>query len=166
MVSKDDRKAYEEGREHREHPGAGFIVNLVTPWRHTDSEHEAYEKGRDGEQLDDDKKENDSGGCYLTTACVNSVGLSNDCLELQVLRRFRDKVLMQDPKGKRAVGEYYRVAPEIVNAVNAQRNSEEIWKSTYRNIQQAVSLVLSGDFENAFRHYQKMTLDLKKRVLG
>ena len=35
-------------------------------------------------------KGNDSGGCFLTSACTEARGLPDDCHELTVLRSFRD----------------------------------------------------------------------------
>lgn len=107
-----------------------------------------------------------SGSCYLTTACVNTMGLPDNCLELNVLRNFRDKVLMLTPTGKKAVREYYGMAPEIVSAVNVRTDARRIWHGVYRDIRQAVALVLDGDFEEAFKHYQQMTFKLKGKYLA
>jgi hypothetical protein len=109
----------------------------------------------------------DSGSpCYLTTACVKSKNLPDNCLELQVLRGFRDKILIQDSRGKKAVKEYYKIAPEIVQAVESQENAQRIWDEVHRDIRHAVSLVLSGKHNEAFDHYQQMTLRLKKNYLN
>ena len=106
-----------------------------------------------------------SGGCYLTTACVRAMGLPDDCLELNVLRNFRDRYLMSQPSGRRAVKEYYRIAPEIVQCINGREDAQSIWQATYRDIGYAVSLILSGDFEGAFKHYQQMTSRFQDRYL-
>ncbi|MEK6842235.1 MAG: CFI-box-CTERM domain-containing protein, partial [Nanoarchaeota archaeon] len=66
------------------------------------------------------------GGCYLTTACVSSRGLSDNCLELNVLRSFRDRILLQTPSGRKAVKKYYQIAPEVVQSINEKDNSSEI----------------------------------------
>jgi len=105
------------------------------------------------------------GGCYLTTACTKATNLPDDCYELNVLRSFRDNILMSQPTGKKAVREYYNMAPEIVQAVEEQEDAQVIWRSVYRDIGQAVSLVLSNDFEGALKHYKKLSLDLKQRYL-
>lgn len=106
-----------------------------------------------------------SGGCYLTTACVNAMNLPDNCLELSVLRNFRDKILMSQQSGREAVKEYYRIAPEIIEVVEEQDDAQMIWQATYRDIRHAISLVLSGDFEGAFRHYKQMSLRLKEKYL-
>jgi len=93
------------------------------------------------------------------------MGLANNCLELSVLRNFRDKILLLDPLGRIAVMEYYKVAPEIVQSIKERSNSKKIWHSVYGDIRKAVSLVLAGDFERAFDHYKQTTLKLKNRYL-
>jgi hypothetical protein len=111
-------------------------------------------------------KTTSKGGCYLTTACIESKGLPDNCLELKTLRNFRDKILMKDTSGRRAVREYYDIAPEIVQAIGEQKNSEEIWQSIYGDIKSAVSLVMSRDFEGAFKKYFQMTSRLKEEYLN
>jgi hypothetical protein len=103
--------------------------------------------------------------CYLTTACVKSKRLPDNCLELMTLRGFRDNVLMTNSAGRNAIKEYYKMAPEIVQAVNNQENAQRIWDGVYVDIRQAVSLVLSGKSNEAFEHYKKMTLRLKNNFL-
>jgi hypothetical protein len=55
-VSKQDRADYDEGRRDAEKGAFETALNDITV-NHPDSE--AYYKGRDGEQLDEDKDENE-----------------------------------------------------------------------------------------------------------
>ena len=64
------------------------------------------------------KGDSSSGGCYLTSACVEARGLPDDCMELQTLRDFRDNWLKQQPCGQDEVAEYYATAPRIVDKIN------------------------------------------------
>jgi len=112
-----------------------------------------------------DKGKDDS-ACYLTTACVRAMELPDNCLELTTLRGFRDRILMPDSYGRKAVQEYYEIAPEIVQAVSRQSNAQGIWQDVYKDVSHAVFLVLSGDFEGAFKHYQQMTMGLKGKFLS
>lgn len=50
----------------------------------------------------------DSGGCYLTTACVEAKGLPDDCEELTILRDFRDHWLKKQPGGAEEIAEYHQ----------------------------------------------------------
>ncbi len=139
-------KGYSYGAEHRNDSSSG-------------------DSSKSDDKQSSDKDSGSKSGCYLTTACAEAIRLPDNCLELSVLRNFRDKILMPQSFGKRAVKEYYKIAPEIVQAIGEQDNTRRIWSSIYRDIEYAVSLVLSGNFERAFKHYQQMTSKLKERYL-
>ena len=182
MVSKEDRNAHEDGQKEAEfigdHPISYFLSGGIRSRPSDKSEAEAYDKGLRGEQLDKDKGssggDSSSGsgggssgksGCYLTTACVRVMGLPDDCLELNVLRNFRDKYLMSQPLGKKAVKEYYKTAPGIVQCIDKREDAQRIWQDTYKDIGHAVSLILSKDFEGAFKYYKQMTSKLQDKCL-
>ena len=181
MVSKEDRNAHEDGQKEakyiRDHPISYFLSGGIRSRPSDPSKAEAYDKGLRREQLDKDKGssggDSSSGGgggssnsgCYLTTACVRVMGLPDDCLELNVLRNFRDKYLMSQPLGKKAVKEYYKIAPGIVQCIDKREDAQSIWKDTYKDIGHAVSLILSKDFKGAFKYYKQMTSKLQDKYL-
>lgn len=74
------------------------------------------------------------GGCFLTTACVAHKGLADNCYELQVLRAIRDTIMTWNDDMKELVEEYYRIAPEIVEKINASDNSEAAWDDIYETL--------------------------------
>ena len=47
----------------------------------------------------------------FTTACVKSKGLSDDCIELSTLRKFRDEYILNLENGEKDIKEYYDTAP-------------------------------------------------------
>ncbi len=104
------------------------------------------------------------GGCFLTTACVEAKGLSDDCLELQTLRNFRDNVLLQDPQGRNDVSEYYSVAPKIVASINKQHDAKLIWGKIYQDIKKAVDLIMRKDNQGAYEHYKQMVGNLESII--
>jgi len=53
-------------------------------------------------------------GCFITTACCETLGLPDDCFELRTLRRYRDEVLAKRPAGVEQIAGYYRLAPLIL----------------------------------------------------
>lgn len=57
--------------------------------------------------------------CFLTTACCDLIGLSDDCFELRALRRFRDEVLAGFPQGEGEIAFYYEAAPLILARMKA-----------------------------------------------
>ena len=168
MVDEKDREAYEKGQKEREfiqkEPIPWIIGGGVNPEPSKPSEKEAYHKGLRNEPLDDDK-DNNGGGCYLTTACVSARELPDNCLELMTLRNFREKVLMQTPIGRKALIEYSNIAPKIVDSIETRNDRKEIWQSVYKDINQAVRFVLNGNFNQAFDHYKKMTKNLQEKFL-
>ena len=105
-------------------------------------------------------------GCYLTTSCVEAMNLSDDCYELQTLRKFRDEYLAQTPNGRSMIEEYYETAPEIVDAINAAGNGNEIFKELYSDITEIVSLIEKGESEEAVSAYRNLTLSLKNKYLN
>ena len=100
-------------------------------------------------------------GCFLTSACVQARGLPDDCEELTVLRQYRDGYLRHRPGGAEEIREYYRIAPRIVEAVNAKENSAEIWNRVYEEmVLPCVRMIRSGAMEDAFRLYKGYSLKL------
>ena len=138
-------------------------------------EDEVYNKGYDygaehryeGSSNDSDSGSEDKGGCYLTTACVAAMGLTDRCYELDVLRSFRDNVLLRTPRGRKAVKEYYNLAPEIITAIEEKEgpNAINVFQGLYPEIQKIVNFILSGNFESAFQNYKQMTSQLKTNYL-
>jgi hypothetical protein len=63
-------------------------------------------------------------GCFITTACCETLGLSDDCFELRTLRRYRDTVLAKRPGG--GYRTYYQPAP-ILARLPRRRREGWIW---------------------------------------
>ena len=100
-------------------------------------------------------------GCFLTSACVQARGLPDDCEELTVLRQYRDGYLRHRPGGAEEIREYYRIAPRIVETVNARENAGEIWNRVYEEmVLPCVRMIRSGAMEDAFRLYKGYSLKL------
>ena len=107
-----------------------------------------------------------SGGCYLTSACVEAKGLPDDCEELTVLRDFRDNWMKQQPGGKEEIAEYYVTAPQIVAKINRQRDAKQIWESIYDSLVLAcIELIHAGEMEKARALYKKSALELKEQFM-
>ncbi len=62
----------------------------------------------------DQKCTSPEGGCFITTACCETLGLDDDCFELAALRRYRDQVLAKRPGGEADIARYYELAPLIL----------------------------------------------------
>ena len=94
------------------------------------------EKARFQEILDEAEKnkKSDSGGCFITTACIRSLRLSSDCEELTTMRTFRDEYILSTPTGCAEVSEYYAVAPLIVEAIQESGHSDAIYDSIFHKM--------------------------------
>ncbi len=100
-------------------------------------------------------------GCFVTTACVKARGLSDDCEELTVLRRFRDGYVKARDGGTEDVQTYYDLAPQVVRRIDAMENAAEIWDGVYSEmVAPCVALIRQGKPEAAYRLYKSYTLRL------
>lgn len=97
-----------------------------------------------------------SGGCFLTSACIEAMGLPDDCEELTTLREFRDTWLIEQPGGQKAITEYYRIAPGIVDRIRERDDRQEVFQEIYNNlVQPCVVLIKGGRLREAWDLYQK-----------
>lgn len=107
-----------------------------------------------------------SSGCYLTSACVEAMGLCDNCFELTTLRDFRDNWLSKQTGGPEEIAEYYRIAPSIVDRIHSSENSLQTLKGLFDDlVRPCVELIQSGKNEAAHRLYRTTTEELKKRYL-
>lgn len=114
-----------------------------------------------------DYKDNSrSGGssCFLTSACVDFYGKSDDCTELTKLRWFRDNHMKNTEDGQVLVEEYYKVGPRIVEAIDASENRASYYEDIYRIVEKCVRLIDAGEFKKTLDEYVAMVNDLKKRL--
>ena len=109
----------------------------------------------------------DSGGCYLTSACVAAKGLPDDCYELQTLRHFRDTYLTSKDNGVSEVAHYYRVAPHIVYEISSQANPQAIFSELYEVlVLPCVRLIEQAKLEDAYLLYKRVAVELEQKYLA
>ncbi len=104
-----------------------------------------------------------SGFCYITTACVESMNLSDNCYELQTLRNFRDNFILKKENGVKLIEEYYINAPRILKSINDQPNPSEIYRTIFFKIKEAVNLIDNHELDKAFDLYCEITIKLNKK---
>jgi hypothetical protein len=112
-----------------------------------------------------EQEENSSGSCFLTSACVEYAGLSDDCHELTTLRNFRDTYVSQLPEGASAIREYYRVAPLIVTRIHKSARRAEILGQILADVRDTMALIEAGRNETAFERYRDMVTRLKGELV-
>lgn len=101
------------------------------------------------------------GACFITEATMSGIGLQGEQLErsepLQVLRWFRDNVMMRTPDGQRMVQQYYLMAPDVVAAINSRPDSEQLYRQMFGQfIRPAVEAIKANDFQKALQLYAEM----------
>lgn len=108
----------------------------------------------------------DSGGCYLTSACVAAKGLADDCYELQTLRHFRDTYLRAKESGASDIEHYYCTAPRIVYEISSREDSRTIFSELYETlVMPCVRYIESAKLEDAYLLYKKIALELEQKYL-
>lgn len=109
------------------------------------------------------KDEPVTSGCFLTSACVEAMGLPDDCDELMTLRAFRDTWLVNQPGGKAEIAAYYRVAPGIVHAIQKRRDRQSVLQRIYEEmVCPCVASIKEKRYDEAWESYRKMTEKLRK----
>ncbi len=104
------------------------------------------------------------GGCFLTSACVESHALPDDCFELQTLRAFRDRMVAKSGEFRELVADYYSCAPKIVRAINAAPDSSRHWRRLYDDlVVPCVRLICSGCEKEAWKLYRGVVEELRSK---
>lgn len=100
--------------------------------------------------------------CYITTATCVTLGLSEDCEELRLMKAYRDNYLMHQPYGPAYIKEYYNIAPTIVKRIASSGMADEIYKRIYETyLSECVRMIKNGENEACFALYTKMVNELK-----
>ena len=129
----------------------------------TESAQEANERYEEGYSHTESQK---SGGCFLTTACIDHAGLTDDCHELTTLRSFRDCYVVQLANGHAALVEYYRVAPILVQQIEQSTDKDAVLSGIFATVTKAVKLIEQKNFQEAFACYEAMFISLKQQYYG
>lgn len=106
----------------------------------------------------------DSSWCFITTAVCESLGKPANCPELEKLRDYRDMVLDKDPDGPAMIKEYYRIAPGIVERINADADHKQVYSMLYEKyIVPTVEEFDRGNYSAAKARYAKMVMELYEK---
>lgn len=118
----------------------------------------------EAESCKDFEVDEGNSGCYLTTACVKSKGLSDDCIELSTLRKFRDEYILNLENGEKDIKEYYDTAPYIVSAINSSDNCNDVYNKLYSEIiLPCIDLINNKNYKEAYIKYKNMVRLLEKK---
>lgn len=121
------------------------------------------EKNTFSEQNTASNSGNKREGCFLTSACTEFLGKPDDCEELTKLRAFRDNYMKSSEYGKNLVEEYYRVAPEIVDKINASEDKNKYYSELYQTIILCIAEIDQCKNDEALKLYKQMVDKFKKQ---
>lgn len=100
--------------------------------------------------------------CFITTAVCLTMGKSDECEELTVMRKFRDGWLKMQSDGPSLIEEYYHTAPAIVRKIDQQPNRNAIYAEIYQKyILPCVEKAKAQKFSDARKIYVEMFSTLK-----
>ena len=102
--------------------------------------------------------------CFITTACVQYNGLSDDCKELTLLRAYRDNHLASTPLGLELIDEYYDRAPLLVQQLNQRIDRKSLYDELFERIRAACNLIECGQPERATIEYKNAVVWLHSVV--
>ena len=102
------------------------------------------------------------GGCFITTACCDLLGLDDDCFELRSLRRYRDQVLAARPGGEADIARYYALAPLILARLPDETRNARLVSLYARFILPAALAAQLGLDALAYRLYRNMVDELAR----
>ncbi len=104
-----------------------------------------------------------SSGCYLTTITHEILGYEDTCATLQIMRFFRDEVLMKEEKYHTLLCEYDVVGPIIAEAIRKSIKPKEISLFLFKTyIEPTTNCIKKGHFDLALLIYKYMVEELKK----
>jgi len=110
--------------------------------------------------------DHDTGGCFITTACIEAANLPYDCAELEILREFRDRYVVKLHNGTELINEYKQISPEIIKNINEYHNSRVILRQIFEfDIQKAIYFINGKQYEKALNCYMDMINRLKNKYL-
>lgn len=93
--------------------------------------------------------------CFLTTACVNHYGKSDNGPELTAMRKLREHYI--DKSGyKELIDEYYHLSAQIIKAIEAEKDPGAIYSAIYESVKTCENAVASGHWAKAHDEYLSM----------
>jgi len=121
---------------------------------------------KEAQKILEKKEKGIFGGCFLSTAVCTTLGKSDNCYELAILRQLRDTYMQRTPGRRSEVERYYKIAPRIVNSVEKSDDPTAVWQGLAEDhILPIIAIAQKGDFPMAHRLYRCMVLEMERKWL-
>lgn len=111
-----------------------------------------------------DHKRDYSPQCFLTTAICDMLGMEDNCYGLNVMRNFRDTILVNDLRYYPLLAEYDVVGPVISENMYNDEHGVEVAEYYFENYiyDIVVNLSTRRDYNDAVEKYVEMVTDFKR----
>lgn len=117
------------------------------------------------EDSDGKRYEEKEGICFISTACVEAVGLPDNASELMTLRQFRENHLVGTPTGNAILAEYREVSKEILSWISRQADKDRIFRDLFeRLVLGSVALIRAGQMKLAVDHYRAIVSEYRLKT--
>lgn len=110
------------------------------------------------------KKGKKSEDCFITTACVEYFGLTDNCYQLQTLRRFRDEYMVVEKGRRHMVLNYYDIAPKVVEKLKVHPDRAKFFKDIFDVVNEACLAIEKNENEAAAIMYTNAVLELTLKL--
>ncbi len=155
-------KSYFEKAVKQSHPYAEIELHKVTGWIQSNQVKQSYSSSRSYSSSSSVSSYSSSKSwCFLTTATCIALGKEDNCDEILNYKKYRDEHLRFDDNGRDLIVEYYRIAPGIVEKIDAEKNAKELYLQLYNQyIKVGYDYLQKSDLVNAKRIYIEMVQQL------
>jgi TPR repeat protein len=114
-------------------------------------------------QGNESAKEKLKSGCFITTATINALGITNGETVLNQFRTFRDGWLSQQTFGAAAIARYYDIAPRYIDHINQQADAAAIYHWLWSDyLASCHNQLQQNDYRAAYHTYRSMLAALSQ----
>jgi hypothetical protein len=103
--------------------------------------------------------------CYITSACLDSMGLPRNSLEMVAMKELTKNHILKSFRGKREYLLYGRKAPAIVQAIESRPDNKKTWSQVYETLREITSTIVSGRYEEGHQQYKSLVLRLEDQFV-
>ncbi len=162
----DASAMYYIGCMHQYGEGVAVDLNEALAWYRKAAEAGDKDARNKIRELTKQEPPKSDSSCYITTAVCESLHKPDDCYELMSFRQFRDGWLTRQPGGERLIGEYYAIAPAIVQSIDAHDDAKAIYLSIWSEyLAPCLGMIEKGRFQECQETYQQMVYRLKRKFI-
>lgn len=103
--------------------------------------------------------------CFITTATCQTLDKSDDCYELNMFRKFRDRYSEISDDTKREMLFYYTIAPQIVKSIEERNDRDKIYNGIWKNyLSPCLKFLEDGEDDRCAVVYREMISELMAMI--